>query len=102
MKWTAALYIILAANLLFLIAVAAFLAAVTSAAYLQPDPLAVVAQALKDFSTQQTAILEAYLTSVTALLGNHTAVLLRLADYLDAENGRGIRLRECLQDDSKC
>lgn len=102
MKWNLALRVMLTANLTFLTAVAVFLLSVVSAAYLQPDPLAVVVETLEEHTANQTAALKTHLTSVTALLDAHTAVLTRLASFLDAEEGRGARLRRCLEDPASC
>lgn len=91
-----------AAHLLLLLAVVAALAAVTTAAYLQPDPLQVVVTTLEDFTTNQTALLAEHLSTVTRLLNTQTTVLTRLAAFLDAEEGRGSRLSACLEDPTTC
>ena len=74
----------------------------TTAAFLQPDPLAVVSQVLEEFAANQTAILADHLQQVNTYLANHTRVLSHLAQFLAAEETLGNFLAECLADPSKC
>lgn len=91
-----------AANCVLLCAVAAALAATTAATYLRPDPLQVVVTTLENFVTNLTAQQDLLQHNIAATLANHTATLLRLAEFLTAESTRGERLRQCLADPSQC
>ena len=100
--WDAVTRVMLVANLIFLLAVAIALVAVSTAVFLQPDPLAVLTFTLEEFATNQTRLLQRHLSEVTAIVTSHTTVLVRLAHFLTAETTRGERLRECLADPTTC
>ena len=70
------------ANLLFLAAVAVGLIADASAAFLRPDPLAVVVETLEVFLFNQTRREEQLLAAISATLSSYMPILNRLSKLL--------------------
>ena len=82
MNWDHVARILLMANLLFLAAVAVGLIAVASAAFLRPDPLAVVVETLEVFLFNQTRREEQLLAAISATLSSYMPILNRLSKLL--------------------
>ena len=98
-KLQKAVMVFLTANIVFLTVTVIGL---STAAFLQPDPLQVVVTVLEDFAQNQTSQLAQHLAEVHTVLQGYTRVLAQLASFLNAEETRGQRLRDCLADPTKC